>query len=120
MQQGSLYLRKLAAQLRNREAMVLHHAQPHKLNKINVEEGRSPTALFIMNTLLTLGKLPTPATHGLLTHDVCVWPIELTELTMNFNRRNALCIQELYHRTKLAGSGKRNKCFHFGPLLPFY
>ncbi|GFX93954.1 hypothetical protein TNCV_3413171 [Trichonephila clavipes] len=52
MQQGSRYLRKLAAQLRNREATVLH-ALPHKLNNINIDEGRSPTALFIMDTWTT-------------------------------------------------------------------
>ncbi|GFU75880.1 hypothetical protein TNCV_1653381 [Trichonephila clavipes] len=51
-QQGSRYLRKLAAQLRNREATVLHQALPHKLNKINIDEGRSPTAL--LDTLTTL------------------------------------------------------------------
>ncbi|GFX92815.1 hypothetical protein TNCV_2657291 [Trichonephila clavipes] len=34
-----------------------------------------------MDTLMTIRKLPTPATHHLLTHDVS--PIELT---MNFNR----------------------------------
>ncbi|PRD34412.1 UNVERIFIED_CONTAM: hypothetical protein NCL1_14682 [Trichonephila clavipes] len=92
MQQGSRYLRKLAAQLRNHEATVLRHALSHKLN---IDEGRLPTALFIMDTLTTLGKLPTPTTHGLLTPDVR--PINLTELTMNLNRRNILCIQELYH-----------------------
>ncbi|GFV47083.1 hypothetical protein TNCV_197781 [Trichonephila clavipes] len=53
MQQGSRYLRKLAAQLRNREAMVLHHALPHKLNKINIDEGDHPLD-FIMDTLTTL------------------------------------------------------------------
>ncbi|GFW10264.1 hypothetical protein TNCV_4812321 [Trichonephila clavipes] len=61
----------MAAQLRNREAMVLH-----KLNKTNIDEGRSRTALFIMDTLMNLGKMPTPATHHLLTHDVR--PIDLT------------------------------------------
>ncbi|GFW71908.1 uncharacterized protein TNCV_3220841 [Trichonephila clavipes] len=79
MQQGSQYLRKMAAQLRNREATVLHHALPHKLNKINIDEDRSPTALFL-DTLTTFGKLPTPATHHLLPHGV-----QLIDLTMNFN-----------------------------------
>ncbi|GFW78210.1 uncharacterized protein TNCV_136791 [Trichonephila clavipes] len=96
MQQGSRYLRKMTAQLRYREATVLHHALPHKLNQLIIDEGRSPTALFIIGTLTTIGKLPTPATHYLLTHDVRL--IDLTELTMNFNWFNALCIQELYHR----------------------
>ncbi|GFX24652.1 hypothetical protein TNCV_3344321 [Trichonephila clavipes] len=68
-----------------------------------------------MDTLTTLGKLPTPATHHLLTRDVR--PIDLA---MNFNRRNALCIQELYHRPKLAGGGRRNESFYFGPMLPCY
>ncbi|GFT11482.1 uncharacterized protein TNCV_2523021 [Trichonephila clavipes] len=68
--------------------------------------------------LITLGKLPTPATHRLLTHNVR--PINLIELTINFNRRNALYIQELYHRRNLAGCGRRNKSFHFGSLLPRY
>ncbi|GFX52111.1 hypothetical protein TNCV_981481 [Trichonephila clavipes] len=71
-----------------------------------------------MDTLTTLGKLPSPATHHLLTKDV--QPIDLTELTMNFNRCNALCIQELYHRPNLASGVRRNKSFHFGPLLPRY
>ncbi|GFX98712.1 uncharacterized protein TNCV_1502901 [Trichonephila clavipes] len=118
MQQGSRYLRKMAAKLRNREATILHHALPHKLNMISIDEGRSPTAISIMDTLMTLGKLPTPATHHLLTHDVR--PIDLTELTMNFNGRNALSIQELYHRPSLTGGTRRNKSFHFGPLLPRY
>ncbi|GFT35852.1 integrase catalytic domain-containing protein [Trichonephila clavipes] len=39
---------------------------------------------------------------------------------MNFNRRNALDIQELYHRLTLAGGGRRNTSFHFEPLLPRY
>ncbi|GFS51763.1 hypothetical protein TNCV_614161 [Trichonephila clavipes] len=55
-----------------------------------------------MDTWTTLGKLPTPATHHLLTPDV--QPKGLTELTMNFNRPNAFYafknfITELYHRT---------------------
>ncbi|GFV70412.1 uncharacterized protein TNCV_4798311 [Trichonephila clavipes] len=83
----------MTTQFRNREATVLHHMLPHKLNKINIEEGRLPTSLFIMDTLTTLEKLITPATHYLLTHDVR--PIDLTELTMNFNCRNALFIPEL-------------------------
>ncbi|KAJ4427337.1 hypothetical protein ANN_24957 [Periplaneta americana] len=107
MQQGSRYLRKMAAQLRNREATVLHNALPHQLNTIIIDEGRSPTALFIMDTLTTFGKLPTPATHHSITHDVR--PIDLTELPMNFNWRNALCIKELYHRPNLAGGGRRNE-----------
>ncbi|GFT16340.1 hypothetical protein TNCV_2488911 [Trichonephila clavipes] len=53
MQQGLRYLRKLAGQLRNREATVLHHALPHRLNKINIDERLSHTALF-MDTLTTL------------------------------------------------------------------
>ncbi|KAJ4442494.1 hypothetical protein ANN_04080 [Periplaneta americana] len=94
----------MAAQLRNREATVLHDALPHQLNTIIIDEGRSTTALFIMDILTTFGKLPTPATHHLLTHDVR--PIDLTELPMNFNWRNALCIKELYHRPNLAGGGE--------------
>ncbi|GFX31305.1 hypothetical protein TNCV_2061231 [Trichonephila clavipes] len=81
-------------------------------------EGPSPTVLFFMDTLTTFGKLAAPATHHLLTHDV--QPIDLTELAMNSNWRNALCIQELYHRPNLAGSGRRNRSVHFGPLLPRY
>ncbi|GFU34559.1 hypothetical protein TNCV_1992911 [Trichonephila clavipes] len=54
----------------------------------------------------------------LLTRDVR--PIDMTQLTMNFNWRNALCIQELYPRPNIAGGGRRNKSFHFGPLLPSY
>ncbi|GFX37488.1 uncharacterized protein TNCV_4899181 [Trichonephila clavipes] len=87
--------------------------QPHKLNKIIIDAGRSPTTLFIMDALTTFGKLRTPATHHLLTHDVR--PIDLTELTINFNWRNALRIQELYHRPNLVGGGRRNKSFHFEP-----
>ncbi|GFS57055.1 uncharacterized protein TNCV_4238391 [Trichonephila clavipes] len=83
MQQGWRYLRKMAVQLSNRKATVLQHALPHRLKNIIIDEGRSPTALFIMDTLMTYGKLPTPATHHLLTHDVR--SIDLTELTMNFN-----------------------------------
>ena len=116
VQQGYRYLRKMSAQIRNREATVLHHALLHKLNKIIIDKRRSPIAFFIMNTLTTFGKLPTLATHNLLTHDIR--PIDLIELTMNFNWRNALCIQELYHRPNLAVGGRRNKSVHFGPLLP--
>ncbi|GFT21778.1 hypothetical protein TNCV_2970191 [Trichonephila clavipes] len=115
----------MAAQLRNLKAKVLHHALPHKLNKITIDEERSPTELFIMedcpfthelitSALTTFGKLPTPATHHLLTDDVR--PIDLTELPMNFNWRNALDIQVLYPRPNLTGFGRRNKSFHFGPL----
>ncbi|GFX17350.1 uncharacterized protein TNCV_3553541 [Trichonephila clavipes] len=118
MQQVPQYLWTIAAQLRNREAMVLHHALPHKLNKTNIDEEQSPTVLFIMDTLTTLGKMSIPATHHLLTHDVL--PINLTELMMNFNKRNALCIQEHYQRPNLACRGRRNKSNHFGPLLPRY
>ncbi|GFU68702.1 uncharacterized protein TNCV_309171 [Trichonephila clavipes] len=75
----------------NREATVLHHVLTHKLNKIIIDEGRSLTALFIRDTLTTFGKLPTPATHHLLTHDVR--PIDLSELTMNSNWRVlVLCV----------------------------
>ncbi|GFV08952.1 uncharacterized protein TNCV_3821951 [Trichonephila clavipes] len=86
MQQGLRYLRKIAAQLHNCEATVLHHSLPYKFIII---KGRSPTALFSMDTLTSFGKLTTPATHHLLTHDVR--PIDLTEVAMNFNWRNALC-----------------------------
>ncbi|GFV50652.1 uncharacterized protein TNCV_2213151 [Trichonephila clavipes] len=79
MQQGSRYLQKMAAQLRNREATVVHHALPHKLNKIIIDEARSPTALFITDTLTTFGKLPISVTH-LRPHDV-----RHIDLTMNFN-----------------------------------
>ncbi|GFY29647.1 hypothetical protein TNCV_1812271 [Trichonephila clavipes] len=37
-QQESRYLWKLAAELHNREATVLHHAMSHKLNKVNLDE----------------------------------------------------------------------------------
>ncbi|GFU39274.1 hypothetical protein TNCV_3811201 [Trichonephila clavipes] len=70
-----------AAQLRNREVTVLPHALSLKFNKIIIDEGRSLTALFVMDTLTNFGNL--------LTLDVR--PIDLTELTMNFNLRNALC-----------------------------
>ncbi|GFX45825.1 hypothetical protein TNCV_934641 [Trichonephila clavipes] len=56
--------------------------------------------------------------YHLLIHDA--QPIDLTQLTMNFNRRNALCIQELYYRPNFASGGRRNKNFHFGSLLPHY
>ncbi|GFW06325.1 uncharacterized protein TNCV_37991 [Trichonephila clavipes] len=118
MKQGSRYLRKMAAQLHNREATALHYALPHKLNKINIDEGRSPTALFIMDTLMTFGKLPTPAAHHLLTHDVR--PIDLTELTMNFNWHNALFFKNFITDRTSQVAGEKNKSFHFGPLLPRY
>ncbi|GFT92605.1 hypothetical protein TNCV_1480921 [Trichonephila clavipes] len=37
-----------------------------------------------------------------------------------FPGRNALYIQELYHRPNLAGGGRRNNSFHSGSLLPRY
>ncbi|GFW28298.1 hypothetical protein TNCV_4639651 [Trichonephila clavipes] len=49
-----------------------------------------------------------------------IQPIVLTKLMMNFNRRNAICILELYHQPKLEGRRSRNKSFHFRPLLPRY
>ncbi|GFU77231.1 uncharacterized protein TNCV_4126081 [Trichonephila clavipes] len=106
----------MTAQLHNREAVVLHHALPHKLNKIIIDEERSPTVLFIMDTLTTFGKLPTPAMHNLLTHDV--QSIDLTKLTMNFNWRNTLCIPELItdRASQAAGKGIRASisahCYH--------
>ncbi|GFT19358.1 hypothetical protein TNCV_2532961 [Trichonephila clavipes] len=67
MQQGSRYLRKMAAQVRNREATVLHPELPHEVNKFIINEGRSLIELFLME--MTFEKLPTPVTHHLLTHD---------------------------------------------------
>ncbi|GFV85150.1 uncharacterized protein TNCV_4172031 [Trichonephila clavipes] len=113
MQQRSRYLREMAAQPRNGEATVLHHALLLKLNKIIIVEGRSLTALFIMDTLMNFGKLTTPATNHLLFNDV--WPIDLTELLMNFNCRNALCIITV-RTSQAAGEGIRasisDHCYH--------
>ncbi|GFY22384.1 hypothetical protein TNCV_2176451 [Trichonephila clavipes] len=83
-----------------------------------IVKGRSPSALFIMDTLTAFEKLTTTVTRHLLTHDVR--PIDMTERAKNFNWRNALGIQELYHCPNLAGGGRRNKSFHFRPLLPRY
>ncbi|PRD24509.1 UNVERIFIED_CONTAM: hypothetical protein NCL1_43546 [Trichonephila clavipes] len=89
MQQRSRYLRKMATQPRNRETTVLHNSLPHKRNQIIINDGQSPTALFVVHILTTFGQLPTSATYHLLTRDV--QPIDLTAL-MNFNRRYALSI----------------------------
>ncbi|GFW95186.1 hypothetical protein TNCV_313901 [Trichonephila clavipes] len=101
----------MAAQLCNCETTVLHRALPHKLNKI-IEEGRSPTALFRMDTLTTSEN----CLHQRRT--ICLLIQFVLELTTNFNWSNALCIQELYHRPNLgaAGEGIRasisDNCYH--------
>ena len=66
----------ISAQICNHKATVLHHALPHKLNKVIIDKGRLPSAFFILNTLTTFGKLPTPATQHLLSHDVRPIPLQ--------------------------------------------
>ena len=41
--------------------------------------------------------------------------IDLAQLTMNFDRRYALCIQKLCHRTHFTGGGSLNKSLHHQP-----
>ena len=72
--------------------------------------GWPPTALVIMHTLSTRYKWYAPATHHLLAHDVR--PTDLTQLMMFFNRRYALCIQNLYHKPHFTIGGSWNKNLH--------
>ena len=53
------------------------------------------------------------------------WPlslvtIDLAQLTMNFDRWYALCIQKLYHRPHFSVGGCWNKSFHLQPLQRYY
>jgi hypothetical protein len=59
-----------------------------------------------------------PATHHLLAHDVR--PIDPAQLTTNFNRRYALCIQKLYHWPHFTVSGSWNKSLHLQELQRCY
>ncbi|GFU58031.1 hypothetical protein TNCV_3181701 [Trichonephila clavipes] len=108
MQQGSRYLRKLNAHLRNREATVLHHALPYKLNKINIDDGRPPTTDLCHGLFDNLLKnLFTPAKYYLLAHDIQL--IDLIKRTMDFNRRMLYAFKNfIIDRTsQAAGEGTR-------------
>ena len=96
VQQGAGNLREMTAEFRNSEAMILHNAFPHKLHKIARNDGQPPIALLIMHMLSVCCKLSAQATRHLLVHDVRT--MDLVQLTMNFDRRFDLCIQELYYR----------------------
>ena len=93
-------------------------AFPHKLHKLVRKDGRPPTALLIVYMLSTCRKLSAPATDHLLAPDVK--PIDLAQLTMNFDRRYALCIQKLYQRPHFTVDGSWNKSFHLQPLQRCY
>ena len=65
------------------------------------------STLLIMHILSTCCKLSVPATHHILAHDVR--PIDRAQLTVNFDRCYALCIQKLYHRRHFTVGGSRKK-----------
>ena len=46
--------------------------------------------------------------------------IDLAQLTMNFDRRYALCFQKLYHRSHFTVGGCWNKSIHLKPLQRYY
>ena len=56
--------------------------------------------------------------HHMLAHGVR--RIDLVQLTMNFGRRYARCIQKLYHRTHFIVGGSWNKSLHLQPLQRCY
>ena len=57
--------------------------------------------------------------YRVLTVEPCV-AIDLAQLTMYFDRRDALCIQKLYHRPHFTVGGCWNKSFHLQPLQLCY
>ena len=100
--------RDMTAEYRNCEATTLRNAFPHKFHKVIRNDEWPPTVLLITHILSTCCKLSAPEMHHLLAHDVR--SIDLSQLTMNFDRRYALSIQKLYHRshfTVSAGTGIR-------------
>ena len=114
VQQGARNLWEMTKDFRNYEATILNKVFPHKLHKIVRNVGGPPTALLIVLVLSTCCKLSAPATHHLLAHDVS--PIDMAELTMTFDRRYALCIQNVYHRPNFTVGGSWNKSLHLQPL----
>ena len=79
---------------------------PHKLYKVVRNDGWPPTALLTMRMLSTCCKLSEPATHHLLTYHVR--SIYLAQVTVNFDRRYALCIHKLYQRPHFIVGGSSN------------
>ena len=64
--------------------------------------------------------LPVELLAGdVLTVEPCV-AIDLAHLTMNFNRRYALCIQKNYHRPHFTVGVCRNKSLQYQPLRQCY
>ena len=59
------------------------------------------------------------ADHRVLTVEPCV-AIDLAQLTMNFDRCYALCIQKRYHRPHFTLDGCRNNSLHRQPLQRCY
>ena len=110
VKQGAGNLREMAPEFRNCEATILHNAFPHKLHKVVRNDGLPPTALLIMHMLSTCCKLSAPVTHHLLDRDVR--PIDLAQLTMNFDLRYALCIRKVYNRPHFIVGGSWNKNIH--------
>ena len=108
----------MTAEFLNCEAKILHNAITQKLHKVVHNDGWPPTALLIMHMLSTCCKLSAPTTHHLLAHGVR--PIDLVQLPMNFDRRYALCIKKLYHRSHFTVDGSWNKSLHLQPLQQCY
>ena len=77
-----------------------------------------PSTALINHMLSTCCKLSAPATLNPLAH--AVRPIDLAQLTMNFDGRYALCIQELYHRPHFTVGGRWNENLDLQPAQRCY
>ena len=79
---------------------------------------RSGVLCVRRHILASCWKFSTPATNHLLAHDVR--PIDLAQLTINFNRRYALCIQKLYNWSHFTRGGSWNRSVHLQPMQRSY
>ena len=109
---------KMTAEFRNCKAMILHNAFQHKLHKVVHNDGWPPTTLLTMHMLSTCCELSASAMHYLLVHDVR--PIDLAQLTINFDRCYALCIQDFYHRLHFTVGWNWNKSLRLQVLQRCY
>ena len=92
----------------------LHNLFLHNFQKVVRNDGWTLTAFLIMHMLSTCCKLSPPVMNQLLAH--AARPVDLAQLTMNFDQRYALCVHKLYHRPHFTVGGSLNKSLHLQPL----
>ena len=86
-------LREITGEFSNCEASILHKRSRTSSTRSSIMMDDQLRSLSCIIMLSTCCKLPAPATHYIPAHDVR--PIDLAQLTMNFDHRYALCIQKL-------------------------